>query len=61
MQKIAIYLQLTICNTKARVGILFEKDSFDQLGWRQNYTNRTVYITQLISALVVDNAINITT
>ena len=49
MQQTAMQLQLLVYDIKARVGILFGKDTFDKLGCWQDYTNRIVYIKQLIS------------
>ena len=43
----AIWLQLLVCDTKARTEILFGKYAFNQLGCWQDYTNRIVYIKQL--------------
>ena len=45
--KVAIQLQLLVCHTIAIAGIQFGKDTFNELGCWQNYTNRKVYIKQL--------------
>ena len=53
VQWVAIQLQPLVCKTKARVGILFEKDTFDQLGCWQDDTNMIVNIKQLMIPLVL--------
>ena len=44
MKQDAIQLQLLVCDTEARGGILFGEDTFDQLGCWKYYTNRILYI-----------------
>ena len=43
-QQVTKQLQLLICDTKAKAGILFYKDAFNQSGCLQNYTNRILCI-----------------
>ena len=47
IQQMNIYLQLLNCKTQARVGTLFEKDTFDQLGCLQDYPRQIIFIKQL--------------
>ena len=51
IQQVAIQLQLLVCDTKATEDILFGKGAFHKLGCWQDYTNRIVYIKQLMIPL----------
>ena len=59
IQHVAIQLQSLMCDTKARWGILFWKDTYDQLGCWQDYTNMIVYGKQLTILLVLGKGFTI--
>ena len=59
MQKAAMQLQLLGYNKKVKVGILFGKDTFNQLdGWK-DYTNRTGYVKQVMILMIAEKAVKI--
>ena len=59
MLEAAIQLQLLVCITKAREGVLFGKTAFNQLAYWKHYTNRIIYIKQLAIPLVVEKSIQV--
>ena len=52
-------LQLLVCDTKAKTGIWFGKNTSGHLGHWQDYNNRIVCIKHLMIPLVVEKAIQI--
>ena len=61
VQKVTIQLQLLICDTKARAGILFWKGASNQIGCWQDYTNRIMHVKQLTILLTLEKGVTILT
>ena len=59
IQQVAIQLQMLLCETQARVGILFGKDTVYQLGCWQDYPERLLYVKQYIVLLVLQTEVRI--